>query len=366
MKKILITGGPVHTKLDSVKMITNRFRGIRMRQLAIEIAAKGNEVYYLSAKHVTSAPSLGVKPILHDGFDDYQRLVLETAPSMDAVVLGAAVANLIPKTPWKDKFPSHDYRPGDEVSIPFLVAPRVIDAVRAVMRPHALLYGFKLLDNVKAAELQRAADGVLRAARADAVFGNLVMNLGEKLVVTPEGGAFILSETSLADWIDRRLNDVYYRSEVLAPTTGISIPINLRHHPLIKYVQPDPSGPIHGAFALRHDSSGGGSFICGARGKRHIDDLVLVHTVDHRNRTVYPERGKASRAAPLFDRIFAENPDVMAVIHTHDSSHSDIPLRVLSYAPPGTGADVDRPVSSSFLIEGHGAFYLLNRDNEVI
>ena len=38
MKKILITGGPVHGKLDDVKMITNRFKGGLIAKLADELA----------------------------------------------------------------------------------------------------------------------------------------------------------------------------------------------------------------------------------------------------------------------------------------------------------------------------------------
>lgn len=41
MKKILITGGPVHANLDAVKIITNRFRGGRMVDLAIKLGERG-------------------------------------------------------------------------------------------------------------------------------------------------------------------------------------------------------------------------------------------------------------------------------------------------------------------------------------
>ena len=40
--------------------------------------------------------------LYHDGFHDYMKQVLEMAPTVpNAVILGAAVANLIPMNPWQ-------------------------------------------------------------------------------------------------------------------------------------------------------------------------------------------------------------------------------------------------------------------------
>ena len=47
MKKILVTGGPVHAHLDSVKIITNRFKGGLMAELADNLSGL-TEVTYLS------------------------------------------------------------------------------------------------------------------------------------------------------------------------------------------------------------------------------------------------------------------------------------------------------------------------------
>ena len=55
VKKILVTGGPVHANLDSVKIITNRFTGARMFALAkslkvgfapgqVLVSVKGGEI----------------------------------------------------------------------------------------------------------------------------------------------------------------------------------------------------------------------------------------------------------------------------------------------------------------------------------
>src|SRR3989344_6183826 len=133
MKKILVTGGPVHAYLDSVKIITNRFKGGLMAELVDNLSGLV-EVTYLSPAKLGSVPPKNqfnnINLIEHAGFEDYMRIVLEIAPQMDAVILGAAVVNLIPTKPFKGKFPSHNYKPGDVIPIDFTIAPRVIDEVK--------------------------------------------------------------------------------------------------------------------------------------------------------------------------------------------------------------------------------------------
>jgi phosphopantothenoylcysteine synthetase/decarboxylase len=93
--KILITGGPVHAKLDAVKIITNTFKGGLMADLADRLKMadpNGIHITYLTSKG-SKCPVAGSPTILyHDGFHDYMKQVVELAPKYDAVILGAAVA----------------------------------------------------------------------------------------------------------------------------------------------------------------------------------------------------------------------------------------------------------------------------------
>jgi len=69
---ILVTGGPVHAYLDDVKIITNRFHGGLMAELAENLAKNYRcQVQYLCSKDAVK-PN-GVNYICHDGFDDYQK-----------------------------------------------------------------------------------------------------------------------------------------------------------------------------------------------------------------------------------------------------------------------------------------------------
>ncbi len=182
MARILITGGPVGAKLDAVKIVTNRFRGGRMAMLADMLWSQGHDVTYLTSKGAKVPKK--VKLTIHDGFIDYLEKVPRLSIKHDMVICGAAVANLIPEPPWDftEKFPSHDYREGDLIHVPFRVAPRVINEVKKA-NPRCTLVGFKALTGVSDEELVRAATTVVRDARADVVVANDTNNLDRKLGV---------------------------------------------------------------------------------------------------------------------------------------------------------------------------------------
>ena len=187
---ILMTGGPVFEHLDQDKIITNKFKGRRMAELADNICALGPEVYYLCSDE-------GVKPecvtsiIEVDGFTDYRTKVLSMAPKFDAIILGAAVANLIPLSPWKNtRFPSHKFPEGCKFSIDFEVAPKVINAVKG-KAPHSILVGFKLLNNVTHQELIDAAFTVRVESGADYIVANDATKLEDKFIVSRSGKVLV-------------------------------------------------------------------------------------------------------------------------------------------------------------------------------
>ena len=62
MKKILITGGPVHGKLDDVKLITNRFKGGLIAKLADELA-ETEQIIYLTAKGATLPKNTNIEKL---------------------------------------------------------------------------------------------------------------------------------------------------------------------------------------------------------------------------------------------------------------------------------------------------------------
>lgn len=366
MKKILITGGPVHAHLDAVKIITNKFMGGLIAEFADRLVEYGNgeiEVHYVAATRLGAIiPNYcgnGIILYEHQGFKDYERIVLELAPSMDAVILGAAFVNLVPVKPWQGKFPSHNYKEGDIIPIDFMIAPRVINKVKSVA-PKTHLFGFKLLSGVPHEELIRAAYEIVLASGATAVFANDEKNLKQVYAVTKERGVHPLQRNELADWIWEMVNDKYYytaHTERLSHSIDEELQefdvrkLTVMHK--TKFITVE-NGMIFGTVAVRYKSG----FVTTGRGKHELEDIVKVVSVDHSKHEVLVEGPKkASLNAPLLARLF-ENEAVDHIVHYHQQEPT---LPTLQYAPPGTVRDSNRPNHVSFNIEGHGCMLLFDK-----
>ncbi|MCC5611141.1 hypothetical protein LC612_31400 [Nostoc sp. CHAB 5834] len=373
MRKILISGGPVHSHIDSVKIVTNRFRGGLMAGLAESLANfPGAQVTYLTAKsaHIPNAALASglLNVVFHDGFEDYREKVLALAPDHSDVVLGAAVANLIPANPWPGKFPSHDYNEGDIVNVPFRVTPRVITEVKRVA-PGVNLFGFKLLSGAPHAELMKAAWHTLIAGRCAAVIANDATDLQSKYVLTKEGAEHPISNRDLPQFLWGLMNQCFYRTQAVEQTQSPESPLALKlksliatykdKHPQLFVTTPD--GMIFGTAAVKEPGATG--FWTTGRGKRELDELAYVQAVHHDTLCVFTEGGKSSLNAPLLDNIFQMNPEAVAIVHGHIQDES---LPTLPYATPGTVEDSLRCVRGSFNVFRHGCFLVLNAQGEVI
>lgn len=382
MARILVTGGPVHTKLDAVKIITNRFKGGRMVMLAKALEAKGHTVTYLTSKHTVpphKLRALGEGHVhmaiaTHDGFVDYMEKIELLAPQYDMVVLGAAVANLVPEPPWDvtQKFPSHDYEVGDKVMIPFRVAPRVINLVKEA-NPRVTLVGFKLLSGVTDTELLRAAYTITMDAKADLVVANDAERLDRKLLVTKERSVIQANDEGLANFLDQLARDEHYRTreeydyqvpegQPVGAITRIMKEAARRYERVRGYYEAvlenhgrcPQSGLLFGCIATRSINDG---FVCSSRGKTDLKEFVHVAKVNHYAREVCSIQGKASLNAPLLDNLFKAHPRAKAIVHTH---RTDTDLPRLPWAPPGTVRDSRRDLpTTNFEIEHHGIFMIL-------
>ena len=397
MKKVLITGGPVYAKLDAVKIITNKFKGGMMSNLADRLAeTREVEVTYLCTKgsvlpeNRAEADNVNqwIPIVYHDGFEDYRAKVLAMAKDFDCVILGAAVSNLIPTGYYKgsplqladkipvvmpliDKFPSHNYKPGDRIVMEWTIAPRVIDEVKAKMKPGAHLIGFKLLNGVSYTELATAAYGVLRESGATVVFANDAKNLRQKYAITKEFGEIPMGFDTMTPFILRLLEDEYYHTAEMAWTSIDAKELQATMDKvtgLIKKHKDDYveyEGILFGSFAWRMDKG----FVTTARGKRSTDELSVVLDVDHDKKCITVLRNcgtptsKASLNAPLLATIFQHRPDVFGILHFHRQEKG---LETQNWAPPGTVRDSIRGVRHPFNVEGHGCYLFLNEKGELI
>lgn len=358
--KILVTGGPVHGKLDSVKLITNRFKGGLMADLALKLSHLGADVTYLYSPEAGAiAPDASIRRVIHAGFDDYEKIVKALSPSMDAVVLGAAVANLIPVKQFPGKFPSHNYKPGDIIPIDFMIAPRIVDMVKSVA-PDVHLFAFKLLSNVAMDDLIAAAYGILLESKATAVIANDTSSILDKFIVTKERAVHAVSNDYLAEWIWDAINDEYYST--ILQDMELEAGWEDETRALVekwkeKFISVE-TGLIFGTVAKRH----GNRFVTTGRGKHETESFSYVASVDDVSRVVTVAGQKASLNAPLLAKMF-ENPAVDHVVHYHEQV-AGIPT--YPYALPGTRRDTDRKNETSFNIADHGCILLFDKNGDML
>ena len=357
MRKILISGGPVHANLDAVKIITNKFKGGLMLKLAEELASHNTEVTYLCSRQSKLPKNIHYIHHLtfHEGFDDYRLRVNTMAPEMDAVILGGAVANLIPVNPWKGKFPSHNYKAGDIIPIDFTIAPRVIDEAKNNMKAGAHLFGFKLLSGVKREELIDAAYEVLTGSGATAVFANDAKDIMRVHAVTKERAIHTLARDEIMNFVLDRMNEQYYRTQPTSKAGDAKKECKEDKEMLKKVIEKNKDKFTKvddyqfGCIAIRTARN---TIVTTGRGKKELDDVVEVINVDHTNRVIYADK-KATLNAPLLHKIFKDLPDTNLIMHFH---HQIEGLETVPYACPGTFEDSYRKIKGPFNIENHGCF----------
>jgi hypothetical protein len=234
-----------------------------------------------------------------------------------------------------------------------------VDEVKANMKKGAHLFAFKLLSGVPKEELISAAYGILLESGATAVFANDTTNLYDVHAVTKERGVHTMERHQVYGWIQEMLEDEYYRTEVEEGSVDATYWLLLKdlankYRLNFKEVE---NGMVFGTIA--HKISGD-SFVTTGRGKRELDELAFVESVDHDERVVKVRGAKATLNAPLLDNIF-KNSRADAIVHFH-SQVDNIPT--LPYAPPGTERDSIRDMYTSFNVEEHGAFLLFKKEKK--
>lgn len=377
--KVLITGGPVYGKLDDVKLITNRFKGGLMADLADRLCVYPNiDITYLTTKD-SKHPLLGKNTtvIYHDGFESYKNKVLELAPKMNAVILGAAIANLIPCETIKGKFPSHQYKEGDIIPINFKIAPRIINMVKQVA-PYTKLFGFKLLSGAKKTELIEAANEIVLSSKAVTVFANDTSDLLTKYAITKEHSIIEMNIEQMVDYLYKCINDEYYKTIKAGDYyfNDITSYADKYYHYCKNYSSAFSicGEYMFGCVAVRINSISLSQeynpFIISPRGKNNITDkkYCVINHVNHS--TLEIESGdklKASLNAPLIYEIFRQNKEVSVVVHLHeyiDDLEKSLPK--YEYAIPGTKRDSLRYINSSFNIEYHGYYLIFDSNGNMI
>ena len=405
MKRILVTAGTVYGPLDANKLVGNRIRGVWATKFAYYLHKRGHNVTLLIAdvqrreieQLVMDRASFIPTVQTHRGFWDYQEQCEGFAKTHDAAVMAAAVVNWIPKAPFPGKMPTENYKPGDEIHVPFILAPRVIDAMRTA-NPNLTLIGCKMTVGASHNAMIEAAYKTLLGARCHAVVANdMAVGLKVKTVLYPDQAQFYFDMGSTR--VDDSVEAFYQHLEQIIldehwRTIGIT--------PQVAYETPtDPNAPSYQDAEARFDAivdryrarfvhkvagsdrvfgslavrTGTGA-ICSPREKgdafssADAVDVLRLTPDDLKQRRVCvirPEQlqtvPKATLNAPLLLRHLETFPWAAAVLHLHE----ELPgYPTVVYAPPGTCRDNLREiVGPVYNIQGHGCIATLDARGEV-
>jgi len=367
-RRTLVSAGPIPSKLDSVKYITNRFKGRTIVDMAHKLASWNNIVDLVVWKHSPVKQFLAFKSMARDGSIihevddavDYYETMERLAPKYSAFVLGAAVANLMPSYPYEGKFPSHRYQEGEEFEIQFEIAPRTIDMIKHV-NPRCCLIGYKLYDGTHE-ELIKAAKITLVNSHANAIIANDPKNLMVKHVLLPDGATITLNagnNVQPALFIDGLIRLKHHKSvRVGLDRESIlreknELPILVCEH-FEKYIKKGH----HGACAVR----GNGCHVMTSRNHEGISIVLENNKMkDWDNPEISFAGHKPTKNAPLlFDEL--ANDYVFAVHHRHVENYG---LEVFGHSCPGTTEEMESKSSGDYYIEKHGTIekkYLYNTD----
>jgi phosphopantothenoylcysteine decarboxylase / phosphopantothenate---cysteine ligase len=184
--RVLVTGGPTPVPVDSVRRITNRFRGRLGAEIAADLHFRGAETTLVLGDGGHQPPDwLWVRPAAT--YDEYRDGVLDELSSGDwsAAIFSAAVADYRPREVLAGKTPSG----GALASIELVPTEKVIDLVRR-RHPDLYLVTFKYQEGVSHEELM--AVGRKRLERLGGR-GAVIANRGEETGPAGEQVAWLLA-----------------------------------------------------------------------------------------------------------------------------------------------------------------------------
>ena len=374
-KKVLISCGPIPTRLDSVKFITNRFKGGLAFKTAKSLLDSGYDTTIVMWKY-TSLPSYDGKKKSDIWMQDnchivtvtdvveYCDYIRDNANSFDAFIMAAAVANLMPSNPYPDKFPSHNYRVGDQFDIKFEIAPRAIDIVKTV-NPRCCLIGYKLFDAKSTEELIDIARHTLHDSKANIIFANTPAEAKVKKIAVMQDNTTI--EMNFDEHIKMIIDAIeckYFKTTVdTSILDGLDV-INSEDEANVQY---NAYKAIVELFDKQFkESVGFGTIgiktpfgmVTTSRGHSGNSPVVLVKEVSFDTLNITAS-GKATLNAPTLWKMLEDKPVGSYVIHRHtndplagfDYEHCD----KIEYRFPGTLQEVEAVEGlSRVYIEGHG------------
>lgn len=313
-KRVLVTCGPIPARLDSVKYLTNMFKGGLAFRTANWLARDNDLEVTVLCWERADIPKNNADwkalATIKDVFEYYDWIVAH-ANDFDAFVFAAAVANLTPVKPYEGKFPSHLYKPGQEFDIKFMIAPRAIDAVKQ-LNPRACVIGYKLFDEPDDDKLVEIARHTLDDARANLIFANRPSEAKhKKIAVLPDGTSFETNFQEHLELIRRAVLQDYFRTEVTPLSKDLEADPDVREA-LAAVAMYEQTFEKYGTVAI---PVAGRENMFATTSRGHRAGPVIVYGVDPDCRTVHAS-GKATLNAPALAAMVHGFPGHV-IVHRH-------------------------------------------------
>lgn len=343
MRRVVISCGPIPARVDSVKFLTNRFKGGLAFKTAKYLSEQDNiDLTIVKWKHCEFPHPIEAHIVDINDVVEYYDWFIANARKYNAFVMAGAVANLMPSNPYKGKFPSHDYAVGEKFNIEFEIAPRAIDVIKA-LNPRACLIGYKLFDAKTDKELIEIAKHTLKDSKANVIFANTPSTAkNKKIALTQDGATIFQTFDQHLDFMLKAINAKYFK------TNSIKSEIPFAEKALVKQFEKSIDG--HGTIAVKVE----GDIITTSRG--HRADPVLVWGVGMYDKNVYATNKATMNIPLLFKLLTDERSTYDYVIHRHEVRD----CRVFDYEFPGTIGEyelAEKVLSegiSEFMIKDHG------------
>lgn len=169
-KKIVITAGPTHEKLDPVRYIGNYSTGKMGYALAAELADKGAEVHLVSGPVTLQNPDTRIKLYKVESARDMYDQCVALFPACDIAIMSAAVADYRPANYSEHKIKKDE----NDLTLTLVKNPDILSTLGHAKRAGQIVVGFALeTDN----ELEHAKKKLI-AKNADMIVMNSLQQQG--------------------------------------------------------------------------------------------------------------------------------------------------------------------------------------------
>ncbi len=143
-KKILITAGPTHERIDPVRFIGNFSSGKMGFALAEECARRGADVFLIAGPSLLTTRHPNIKRINVESATEMHEVSTTIFPDMDVAILSAAVADYRPDKTSDEKIKRNEK---DAFIITLVPNPDIAATLGKMKRKEQLIVGFALETN---------------------------------------------------------------------------------------------------------------------------------------------------------------------------------------------------------------------------